>query len=541
MAIAIPLIAFGVLYVLSNQKKEQFEMRRNFPTAEPVTEHNDTNYYIDPNNPKERHLNRPTPPNLMITDMAGRQVHANDFVSENMVPFFGKTKAIGPEFRNQVESELDHKVGAGTLQITKGEPSPLFKPEENIQYPHGSPNQSEFYQSRVNPSLKASNVKPFQSEMVAPGLNQGYTTAGSGGFNSGMGSRDKWLDKTVNELRVATDPKVSYELAGHQGPAQTLVKNLGIEGKVEKHLPDTFFINSPDRYLTTTGAEVAPTLRAIQPNPTIHRATTTKPYTGNASGGVAAQTQHPMVREDHRKQHIGPEQFTPARGNVPQNNLSGVQGSYISYSNNRTEHNHEHSGNVQSLVNAITAPITDFLRPNKKGLALGQKRLGNASGMSALPVLPEAGPVTTKETTMFSPYALGARPHNSAGDGYMVANPIIEENNRMTTSVQYIGGAAMASQQTSYSAATSISANRVYEGRTPAGNANVFNNSITQSSTERHHPAYMGMPAASSVPPVVQRNETRAIQTYDNTPRENPDLLQAFRSNPYTHSLTSVA
>ena len=540
MAIAIPLIAFGVLYVLSNQKKEQFDLRRNFPTTESVTANNDVNYYKDPDQITNLYYKRPTPPNVVITDMAGRQVPAKDFVSENMVPFFGKTKAIGPEFRNQVESELDNMVGAGTLQITKGEPSPLFKPEENIQYPYGSPNQSEFYQSRVNPSLKASNVKPFQSEMVGPGLNRGYTTAGSGGFNSGMESRDKWLDKTVNELRVATDPKTSYELFGHEGPAQTLVKNLGIEGKVEKHLPDTFYIDSPDRYLTTTGAEVAPTLRAIQPNPTIHRATTTKPYTGNASG-VSAQTQHPMVREDHRKQNIGPEQFTPAQGNVPQNNLSGIQGTYIPYSNNRTEQNHEHPGNVQSLVNAITAPITDFLRPSKKGLALGQKRLGNASGMSALPALPEAGPVTTKETTMFSPYALGSRPHNSAGDGYMVANPIIEENNRMTTSVPYIGGAAMASQQTSYSASTSISANRVYEGRTPAGNVNVFNNSITQSSTERQHPAYMGMPAASSVPPVVQRTETRSIQTYDNTSREQPDLLQAFRSNPYTHSLTSVA
>ena len=47
MAIAIPLIAFGVLYVLSNQKKEQFELRRNFPTTESVMEYGTASIYKD--------------------------------------------------------------------------------------------------------------------------------------------------------------------------------------------------------------------------------------------------------------------------------------------------------------------------------------------------------------------------------------------------------------------------------------------------------------------------------------------------------------
>ena len=42
-----------------------------------------------------------------------------------------------------------------------------------------------------------SNIKPFQEQRVGPGLNQGYTTEGFGGFNSGMHERDKGNQKML--------------------------------------------------------------------------------------------------------------------------------------------------------------------------------------------------------------------------------------------------------------------------------------------------------------------------------------------------------
>ena len=54
--------------------------------------------------------------------------------------------------------------------------------------------------------MKMSNVKPFETQNVGPGLNQGYSTAGSGGFNSGMEAREKWIAKSVDELRIKTNP-----------------------------------------------------------------------------------------------------------------------------------------------------------------------------------------------------------------------------------------------------------------------------------------------------------------------------------------------
>ena len=70
-----------------------------------------------------------------------------------------------------------------------------------------------------------------------------------------MESRDQWLPKTVDELRVATNPKLEYNLNNLEGPAQSVIKNPGLIGRVEKQLPDTFYINSQDRWLTTTGGE----------------------------------------------------------------------------------------------------------------------------------------------------------------------------------------------------------------------------------------------------------------------------------------------
>ena len=74
---------------------------------------------------------------------------------------------------------------------------------------------------------------------MGPGLDQGYRTENNG-FNSGMVSRDKWLPPTVDQLRIATNPKVSYSLDGHTGPASSHIKNRGIQASVEKNKPDTF-------------------------------------------------------------------------------------------------------------------------------------------------------------------------------------------------------------------------------------------------------------------------------------------------------------
>ena len=74
--------------------------------------------------------------------------------------------------------------------------------------------------------LGMNNVKPWESEQVAPSLTGTTNNEGVGGFNSGMFSREQWKPKTVDDLRVATNPKVSYSLNNHQGPATAGLTSL---------------------------------------------------------------------------------------------------------------------------------------------------------------------------------------------------------------------------------------------------------------------------------------------------------------------------
>jgi hypothetical protein len=538
MELAIPVVAFGWLYLISNQrnKPEPF-VQKGTPFVQSKDKYFQPTIASTPENAANQ-----------FTDMAGRNMAVGELTSMNMVPFLGRTKAVGKEFREQTEQSLDAKTGTGSLQFTKAEVAPLFKPQENVQQPYGSQNNSDFFQSRVNPSMNAHNVKPFQEQWVGPGLNQGYGTEGSGGYNSGMEAREKWTEKTVDELRVLTNPKQTFTYDGHMGPAQSLIKNVGIEGKVEKHLPDKFFINTPDRYFTTVGQEVGPTYRSQQMNPDVSRVHV--PYVGGAGqSGQEKMPQKPLIRQDHRQQFLTPLALAPAQGPVPASNVAAERKSMTAYANNRTTTSSEHNGNMGALISAITAPVTDFLRPTRKETVLTPKRLGNASMSGPTPqLLPTAKnvPTTTKETTTFSPFAAGMRPYLPASDGYTVTKMEVPASKRAETSVAYVGAAgSMLPQTMSYAADlnASIHSNRVVEGRTAVGNSTLFSGSINQTNhSMRQHNVNMGVAPSSLYPvPPVAPNETRAPQQYQDMQRNTPDILDAFRNNPYTHSLASVA
>ena len=147
-----------------------------------------------------------------------------------------------------------------------------------MHYINGAPNQTELIKSRMNVSHKISGVKPFQQVHVAPGLNRGFKSEGYGGFNAGMAAREEWMPKSVDELRTVTNPKLTFE-GQFLGPKAS-VQNRGIQAKVEKQRPDTYWEQTPDRWFTTTGLEKKQTSRAQELLKTEHRTTTTREYYG---------------------------------------------------------------------------------------------------------------------------------------------------------------------------------------------------------------------------------------------------------------------
>ena len=346
-----------------------------------------------------------------VMSLTGKPMDAADFKHNNMAPFFGAKIRGRTTDANVHESVLDTMNGAGSQWVSKTEVAPLFKPQENYNYVYGTPNTSDFMQSRQMPSSKMSNVKPWEEVHVAPGLDKGYTEAGSGGFNSGMDARDKWVDRNVDELRVKTNPKLTFGLETHEGPAYYYIQNAptaATQGKVEKYLPDTFYLNTPDRWLTTTGLEKAQTARAIQADRFVNRPSTTSEYFGAGSEQNGAATYAAPAVEPSKRQHIDPSKHHAMNVTATDQKPASVAdhgrlGYKLLHNNRSTTTSAVAPGGVFGAIRAAVAPLLEVVRPSRKENVIGNLRSYAHAGTTvpAGTVFNPADrlPTTIKETT----------------------------------------------------------------------------------------------------------------------------------------------
>lgn len=496
--------------------------------------------------------------------MSGEPFRVDKFVHNNMVPFFGaKIRGRGPDL-NQSESILDNMTGSGSLQFENSEPAPLFRPEDNIQHPHGMKNHSDFYQSRVYPSLNISNVKPWEEIRVGPGLGKGYTAEGSSGFNAGMESRNAWLPKTVNELRTVTNPKVTYGLANHEGPATSEVKNVGVLGEVNKYHPDTYYVNSPDRYFTTTGIEKGERQRGIEKLKEQNRIDTTCEYEGVAGNtAMISAGKAPENYSEPLRSHVYGEQVGAAH--YSEESYPATEGDYgrLGYKvlpNNRstTKPDGEIAG-IGGAIGAVIAPIMDILKPSRKENAIGNARLygsvqkSGAGGEYTYNRNQSENRVKTthKETYVNSPYHLNIE--NQTNGAYLITKQQPVHVQRDSTNTDEMGPADSTQQGVHLQNMYRVQRNNHNKRQAPAsihGNMNLLNGDINMSLNnrclpqEREHipsngpfgitPSMQQSGLEQSVPHNISYNKDKI-----GTDRINPDLLNAFKQNPYTQSLAS--
>jgi len=612
MEIAVPLIALGGMYVISNQKNEdctkkeirksaqenyvnmgtrtnlarkQSEIHGNYlpntnipPQNYPVSNINqlvDTvENYPNPNTATDKYFNQ----NLyqqkerqgiavgqnpqQIYSLTGNYLDSNQFKHNNMIPFNGgKVKGRAYDI-NIAETVLDNMMGSGSQTIKKIEQAPLFKPEENMQWAYGMPNQSDFYQSRVNPGMKNNNVKPFDTIMVGPGLDKGYSINGSNGYNSGMEARDKWLPKTVDELRVDTNPKLEYQLLGHEGPADSFIKTAATTqmlGRVEKQRPDTFFINTQDRWLTTTGASKGETLRPIQEMGIVRRNDIPVDYMGPAGAIDVKATTAPQNYEPSKRHEVlaGGVNHSTAVGRGGHMDKEACLRSHTNYENHRStikQPDTMRSG-FGGAIGAVIAPLMDILRPTRKDETINSVRVygEGASSVSKGPVYnpQDTTPTTVKETTLYAP----TFNINNQKDGIYVNNYTAPDlTQRDTTSCEYYtaaGGYATGYGDMNYDAAyrqhnNDIKSQTIMNRPNPGG-TQIFNQQMNIHCRDdcdrfsgRVNPAYSKL---TSLPPSIKTYGAINVPQHNNQSiecdRMDGNILSAFKSNPYTHSLTS--
>ena len=305
------------------------------------------------------------------------------------------------------------------------------------------PNHSDFIRSRQLPSTKISNVLPWEQEKVAPGLGLGYSSEGKGGFNSGMLERDTWKPPTVDDLRVKTNPKVTYNLNGLEGPAIAEVTRPEQIGVIEKNKPDTDYVVGPNRWFTTTGSTLGQTLHSEEAIHENNRQTTNVQYygiTGNTTDGQASyMTGHYETsnRPELRQNDINP--VSAAGQGAATDADYGAKGYQMLKNNRSINGQNTREGNIGGMngtFKAMLAPIVDILRPTRKENFIGNiNQVGNIT--SKVPRLPITNPdnalkTTIKETTStkIGTNYLNVSNVGVSDGGYKNANIQIKEQER---------------------------------------------------------------------------------------------------------------
>ena len=597
MELAIPLFALAGIYASTKQQKEGFSnsgatlypqqiesggeprtiQQKLYPSAlkpvEPIElaginplrpKHisvvADTADYVDQTSYRERAaagMNQSS----TIPSSSGPYIQTGNQTFGTGVPLFDGAKPRGQLYSYDTDNVLDKYSGHGSQTMHKQAQAPMFKPQQDIQYPHGMPIATDYMQSRVVTSNKFNSINPFgETVRVGPGLNQGYTAAGSVGFNSGLESRDAWMPKTVDEMRIASNPKETYTLDGLQGAAVSHVKKQMVAGETNKNLPEMYYANTPDRWFTTTGQ-----IKGETQNPT--------------------QVVKPTFRAEHSRQVIGNAAYLNTAGPAPQRiapsnrdqlntqNQLGSLGGLVGHGNqsdyllgHRSVHNvnNSRSSNAQPswfgsgfnrAIGAVLAPFTDMVRPvcREEYGNMGVAQLGSGAsvqGNSGYLVGNLGMGTTVKESTLYTPNGW-IQGQTSKLASWVNADPLLSTHREQSTEV--VGGAANGQRGIRLEEADY---NRYYSGvkegvmsapnRVNMGGTQVFEGGVhqapmqlpsDQSKADGWMPAAampIAGPSASNMGHV--RYPTAPTDHKQAETRLDPDMLTAFKNNPYTQT-----
>jgi len=571
--IAIPLVIVGALYLMSNDKckdKEGFkemdmnelntsdsvmnvknpsqllrdntkDFRNNYDKSKFSLNNEGTysqyqdKYFLHDSTQKDSTFNNVQ--DAVFTSLTGDKKLNKEIAHNNMKVFYG-SKSYGALPDSSYESsQLDKYSGSGHLSIEKKEVAAFFKPETSINNVYGSQNQSDFFQSRVNNSMRNANTTPWA---------QVRDNKGELGLNWAMADRDKSMPKTVDELRVANNPKSNY-LLNYQAPAYDPKANQPILGKIVKKGPDTYHVNNCMEMMGNPhGHDKARTI----PNQMItteQRDTTNVEYYGARGMDDIGYTNKGSEGYVHKQSLKTDTVLNFANSTLkPTDEQNYGKEGYNSYTNNR-DNDTDYFGSIQStfLANVVN-PLVKTLKHTKKKNS--EAPLSNLKGSAKHIVFNprEHLPVTNREMNTEKIGLNHLSMERQTATGYRVANPHLPETQRPSTSVESYGVAGGEDKHRSYGAEyNQRNIQKPYENRTANGNAKHYHTDTNFKPVNKEQSIQYQNVAVRAGTPQVQMmgQQTKNVNHYENRndTYNNSDLLKAFKSNPYTQPIGSVA
>lgn len=309
---------------------------------------------------------------FVVSNLSGQKMKSENFTHGNMEPFFG-----GSIKQNLNEQATSSKLENFTGQIKnfrkKDSVENMFQPQNNVNLVNGSKVHSNEMFERYIPSQFKTSELPIEQVNVGPGLDQGYSNKPCGGLNQ-ANKREFMMPKNVDQLRVATNPKLQYKGRVISGKKEL---QRGITAKVNKNKPETYYNNCKDRYFTsvvTPKNKIREKVRAKRTNRQC-----SKEYAGNAS---------PTVNERPTKRGL----FRKSRNNCYVNSGLRNMGVEGSWNPNKDKENYGKNSinlplnerdttqieapkmNLTTTVKSIIAPIQDLFKTSRKENFIGNPR-----------------------------------------------------------------------------------------------------------------------------------------------------------------------
>jgi len=535
--LVIAAVLVGSAYLISNKPKN------TEPFEEGIDKQNIKQTFAIKNNISQSSLNM-KPEKLRTTmDKYTEPSKQATMTHNNMTHFYNSNSYGHTNDKYNNDSKIDQYTGAGSQSISKKETATLFKPQDHLHNVYGSQNQNDFLQSRVNDSNRHANSKPWEEIKEGPG---------DMGFNSSMQYRDKTIPKSVDELRTSNNPKSVYQNnykspayePNHYNPTQA-----DTLGKVIKKTQDTYFVNEGVGGVGPAHGLVKPSQTPLQMMTNENRDTTSVQYYG-AKGGKNTAISTNSEHAESKKQQLPANPFSNLTSQhiFPSSQNYGKDGFKL-LDNNRSIKQEDYFGNVKGqFMSNVVNPIVNQLKHTKKSNHIQNPNpSGNLGGASKQPIVYnpyDKAPTTNRQMTTESINHLNYQ--GQSKNLYINKNPYISNSQRQSTSHSILGNAGGTDANKSYEAEyNQRNSDKPYDNRTSGGNISLYNGNINASINghEKYNTRSNSLYAPTNdTPNNNQRGAiTKQTQKYESSNTMDTSILKAFKENPYTHSLSSIA
>lgn len=327
---------------------------------------------------------------FMKSELTGQKMKTSDFVHNNMQPFFGSRvrQNVGADAN---VGRLDRYTGAGSTDIRKKEVEQMF---DNTTTPFGNvyglEDASEFIQGRINEPRARNGEKPFEQIRVAPGVGEGFSATGKGGFQQ-LEVNELMMKniKRTDDLRVADNPKLTYKMPVVPGQ-QFIGKSMEDAGEVRKYRPDTFYVDESGERFGPGGQEgfLKEATRPIQIMPYTTRPETSVEYTGPGASQEAGMNYVVGSYRSPMAQQYGGAGYRNADGSSSGLMKQGAADDYGKSGYEIRPNERFFTGDRAQGLNlspaeagAVTTHYEDESRPTRRGETIGNiQQAGVATG-----------------------------------------------------------------------------------------------------------------------------------------------------------------